>query len=895
MDVQARAANVLKRQQLEKRKINEAKDIRDNIIKQAVARLNAARDDNGGRLPHKKMKKVIEALATFGVKVTRFTLNRTMEKQSRRPLSTILVANLENTTEVSSLGLHGVEGDENLSTINDGRPVGTTKVNIAKMNSKKAACITSIATKYQCKFEEGKRKFTIVPRGYLDDLIIAEKHQYGLPQDFYISRETILSRSKRKNPATAVTASPIEGAEESLVQICITMGNVRQPLTPTEGIQLMNSLIKDRDLQKDLIEYKKRRRNLGQGLYPERLGEVGRGYWTGFMRRQSHRLVTKRGERFASNRADWSKFSYIKQMYDVIYDEYVDAGVAKPRAVSVFMDRAGNICDEESKFGEPCDIEITHPEYILFGDETGCNTSQKKDGHAAGTKYVVAVGQVPKTSCVTTDHRFTLLPITSGSAGPVLCVAIFQGKGSQVPAIWTSGIDITITPVRDSDGNIAKDESNFGSGKYFPGGPSCTYNGKEIPCATYITEGGGINADILVDVLKMLDKLDVFPRVPGGPVPFLILDGHESRLDPKFLTYINDVGHIWKVCLGVPYATSYWQVGDSAEQNGAFKVLWYKAKKRLVSYKRDRGMPMVLNAEDIIPLLNGIWADSFGRVRTNKQATSDRGWNPPNRKLQSHPDLLPNSDSTTGPSEPSQQTNSEPTSSSSVEPVDLNLDEGFSTVVLDRIIQHRLRNGGTERRKERLQEGNAAAAALAEAKKITAGIMVGVGIHSLNNAAFLAAILAVMDRKAEKLRKEAQKARREMRARIEKVVKIRETKGRGEEQGFSSWTADNCKDYLQYKKDKTDPAMPTRVALLRARCQVIMGRASPIVSPHASDDEAEEDDAEVATASSSTAAVASRETTLQIMTEEEQMQGLSTIVDVVAPVQDDRILYSEAL
>jgi hypothetical protein len=38
--------------------------------------------------------------------------------------------------------------------------------------------------------------------------------------------------------------------------------------------------------------------------------------------------VTKRDERFASSRADWLKFSYIKQMYNVIYDEFIDAGVA---------------------------------------------------------------------------------------------------------------------------------------------------------------------------------------------------------------------------------------------------------------------------------------------------------------------------------------------------------------------------------------------------------------------------------------------------------------------------------------------------------------------------------------------------------------------------------------
>jgi hypothetical protein len=36
--------------------------------------------------------------------------------------------------------------------------------------------------------------------------------------------------------------------------------------------------------------------------------------------------------------------------------------------------------------------------------------------------------------------------------------------------------------------------------------------------------------------------------------------------------------------------------------------------------------------------------------------------------------------------------------------------------------------------------------------------------------------------------------------------------------------------------------MPTRVGLMRARCHEIMGRMSPSVSPHASDDDKAADD-----------------------------------------------------
>ena len=53
-----------------------------------------------------------------------------------------------------------------------------------------------------------------------------------------------------------------------------------------------------------------------------------------------------------------------------------------------------------------------------------------------------------------------------------------------------------------------------------------------------------------------------------------------------------------------------------------------------------------------------------------------------------------------------------------------------------------------------------------------------------------------------------------------------------------TWSARQCRDYLQYKRLDTDGAMPKNVGPLRIRCLEVMGRASPTVSPHPSDDEA---------------------------------------------------------
>ena len=78
----------------------------------------------------------------------------------------------------------------------------------------------------------------------------------------------------------------------------------------------------------------------------------------------------------------------------------------------------------------------------------------------------------------------------------------------------------------------------------------------------------------------------------------------------------------------VSYATTLWQVGDASEQNGKFKVEWYREKQLLLYWKFERGLPRTINATDIIPLLNLIFHKSYGNIEANKKAVADRGWSP---------------------------------------------------------------------------------------------------------------------------------------------------------------------------------------------------------------------------------------------------------------------------
>jgi hypothetical protein len=47
--------------------------------------------------------------------------------------------------------------------------------------------------------------------------------------------------------------------------------------------------------------------------------------------------------------------------------------------------------------------------------------------------------------------------------------------------------------------------------------------------------------------------------------------------------------------IGLPYGTSYWQVGGSSEQDGCFKMALTKAKQELVTRKNKNGLDYSIN------------------------------------------------------------------------------------------------------------------------------------------------------------------------------------------------------------------------------------------------------------------------------------------------------------
>ena len=703
---------------------------------------------NNNRVPYGYISTLVKENRRTFKWITRDTVNRAFVRYKQR-----LRGELNEVQHQLQIRLPSQQDNDDMSDLSDsqpsrkskgGRPVGTTMENRQKKELEIMAAKNEIAEDFGKLMNDSKKKSKNVKRGALKQLINDVKRKRDI-NDVEIPMGTIRQRVLRKKTHShhhAGHVSPLLAIEDTVVQLIIQMARIRECLTPSKGLSLVNSLIKGCPIQKELIEWKKKYSSNSDG-------KVGRGYWRAFMKRNRNKVISKRGQKYELNRQNWSTYANFVDMYKHTIIEMVEAGVARKLDEPTWMNRHGEVCDENESFGCKVTHQIIHPDMCLVGDEVGGNISMKGDGHVGGTKYLTGKGCVPQKRSSNAEKRFTLVGLTALTGDPVMCIIIIQGK--EMKAHVESGIDISVNPDGDPNGPSFFID-NYGEGKYFPGGPTCIFKGKKIPAMVRWHPSGSITSEFLTDALKELDVRNVMPRSNPNVKPFILLDGHSSRLELPFLQYINTPKDNWVCCIGVPYGTALWQVGDSKEQNGSFNVAISQAKIDLVSKKETMSLPAVLEPTDMIPLINSAWKKSFARVRHNKKAIADRGWFPYNRNLLLHPDLrstmtdqekisevdhpdifLPQKkivDCQHGNCSISSHSNST-SHSQDHSAINLNFNNGTASFCLDALVQQHDLLKSRERIKNEQSKGLSVSEMLKKAKKVTSGAVFKSGTNRL--------------------------------------------------------------------------------------------------------------------------------------------------------------------
>ena len=606
------------------------------------------------------------------------------------------------------------------------------------------------------------------------------------------------------------------------MDIIIQMARIRQSLSPSKGLKLVNDMIEGTELQEDLVKWKEIHTSNSSGT-------VVKKYWGNFMRRHGDIIRSKRGQKYSLDRSNWSTYANFKDMYDHNIEEMEEAGVAKRRDIPVWMDRTGNVCDESEAVGCKVTHDLIHPEMCVVGDEVGGNLNMAGDGHVGGERYLCEKNSVPQQKTSTKDKHFTLLPLTLLTGQPLMCILIIAGKKHD--ALTEMGINSSAEMI-GKEGDADFFENNSGHGKLYPGGPTCTVRGIEVPCFIRWSEKGSITSAILKEALAELDHLGVLPRV-NGVKPFLLVDGHGSRFELEFLEYINHPDHEWVVCIGTPYGTALWQIGDAKECNGSLNIAMTRAKQDFLEEKTKMCMHAQLQTYDIIPLINVAWAKSFARVEKNAQAGADRGWNPLNRNLLTFPEiratmtdeereLEAESSSTvsisqelvvygtpviTSPSQPSMDHKF--FKRDTPMPL-LNYNTGNAAFCIDSLLQHDQLMTARQRIKKEQENGKSVREKIAASKRVTAGMLVKSGSHRLGQTVF-DVVKERTQQKADALRTKIKKANDTHDADIRKRNAVLLAKPEQPDRSpHVKWTIKDLQSILKPMKRTEDGAMPSK-------------------------------------------------------------------------------------
>ena len=79
---------------------------------------------------------------------------------------------------------------------------------------------------------------------------------------------------------------------------------------------------------------------------------MGKKFWSRFLNRNANRIETKRGQKFAKDRDDWSIYNNFDIMYNKVYDNMVKANVAEKIDVSEWTDKESNMVSKEFASGQ---------------------------------------------------------------------------------------------------------------------------------------------------------------------------------------------------------------------------------------------------------------------------------------------------------------------------------------------------------------------------------------------------------------------------------------------------------------------------------------------------------------------------------------------------------------
>ena len=216
------------------------------------------------RIPHGLVAQMVNNVTSVCPWVTRDSINNEYRKRQRQGHFYLNERTGDNPTiiDVTGVAPRTVSPTLTLDVVRarGGRPVGST--NESKQNGKMCYIATKNEIAIQYSLERraaGKKR---LKRGRLDEIISDIKKRNCLPDDFTVDKQLIRQREKTGNifitQDNGGHLSPLQPVEAKVIATIVQMARIRQCLSPSQGVHLINSMIDGTHVQRELTELKRK-------------------------------------------------------------------------------------------------------------------------------------------------------------------------------------------------------------------------------------------------------------------------------------------------------------------------------------------------------------------------------------------------------------------------------------------------------------------------------------------------------------------------------------------------------------------------------------------------------------------------------------------------------------
>jgi hypothetical protein len=257
---------------------------------------------------------------------------------------------------------------------------------------------TEAATNFQTMLREiEKSKVSRVQKGSLLKIINDAETKYNISHGT-ISKRTIRNRVIQ-NYVTGISMSrisPLADVEPVIIQYCLRLATMGAALSKDQVMSLATDCIHKTKYAKQLADFKRilrlpvvHKKDTDNNQTDK--VSVGVGWYRNFMNRHSDKLTRQRLRVKDAKRMTYCTYDNFKLMYETVYEEMVECGIAEKLDEEVFVNWEGEIVQniEDSK-GLPTTYLMKKPELIVFVDETGCNTNQKTNPLNGNQKRILS-------------------------------------------------------------------------------------------------------------------------------------------------------------------------------------------------------------------------------------------------------------------------------------------------------------------------------------------------------------------------------------------------------------------------------------------------------------------------------------------------------------------------